>query len=163
LGQEHHLKPRDKMDPVVSRKFIGPARWILILVSAGILIYGAALLYTCIETGDILFASVGGALALVGLMGCVAVPRQRTVVTDEYVENRCFATVRIAFDEVAWAQLHLGELIISDNHRSVRVNRVAQNGRLLFNAAVEQLRRRPEIDLRGDPETLAIHFGPVAR
>ena len=151
------------METVISRKYVGPARWILIIVSLGMLIYGSAMVYQGVRGDALVSPIIGGVLALVGLLGCVAVPRHRTVVTEEYVESRRFGTVRIDFADVAWVQMRLGELIISDGRRSVRVNRVAQNGRLLFNAAVEQLRRRPDISLRGDPETLAIHFGPASK
>ncbi|MBD3257816.1 hypothetical protein GF377_05230 [candidate division GN15 bacterium] len=135
----------------------------MVAVSAGMLSYGAAVIYQvyksqALEHDYVVFA-IGVVLAVAGLLGCVAVPRQRSMVTDTFVEKRRLFVRRIPFDDVKWAQLYLGELIISDGKRTVTINRVAENGRQLFSAAVEQLQKRPGIEYRGDADALALHFG----
>ena len=155
------MQPGD-MNRVVSRKYVGPARSVLVLVSLIMLLYGVSLLWAVWQTFSIVPLVAGVMLAVFGVLGCIAVPRQRTTVSEEYVENRRFRTVRVDFDDVVWAQMRLGELIISDGRRKVVVNRVAQNGRALFDAAVEQLKRQPNVEYRGDPQILSLHFGVSA-
>lgn len=158
------MRPQFKqMETVISRKFVGPARWILVCCCLLIVLYGFALCYqglTDHEGTDYLVIVIGGGFGLVGLAGTMVIPRQRSVVTETYVEKRRLLSTRIDFDSVVWVRLHLGEMILSDGSRRVAINRVAENGRQLFAAAAEQITRRPAIELRGDPETLAIHFGP---
>ena len=147
------------MNKVVSRKYVGPARWVLVLVSLIMLLYGVSLLWAVWQTFAIIPLVAGAVLTVFGLLGCISVPRQRTIVTDEYIENRRFTTVRVRFEDVLWAQMRLGELIVCDGRRKVVVNRVAQNGRVIFQTAVEMLKHQSNVEYRGDPQTLSLHFG----
>jgi hypothetical protein len=147
------------MNTIVSRKFVGPARWVLVVGCLAILAYGAALGYGALRDQDYLNAAIGGLILIVGLAGAVIIPRQRCVVSETYVEKRRLLSTRVLFDDVKWVRMHLGEMIISDGASTISINRVAENGRQLFTAAAEQLTLRPDIDYRGDPDTLAIHFG----